>query len=275
MWLSCATARKWLWKKQPTVWVLKHVEDTSISGDQAGSRSVPGAYLKTSVNFAVGHEVTEVVRDFQNVPTLKGRRCWLEWKMPHPCCWQHGWFSLSPHDGVWAAGLAWPRGLCWGAQGSCWGTLTCNSVGWNTAAMGASCTVLQLNRLCATLATLEKLFLFPSLVFCLQHPSPFQCWSCVIKRDLFLGSGCCSDRGRLSEALRREFSFLVMRESPLYGGNVCALEEAGLALGPVQSCSDFSQNLCSALALPEGSSCAKLDSLSFHELSCSVPKNRI
>lgn len=68
------------------VWVLRHVEDTSISGNQAGSCSVLGAYLKTSVNFAVVHEVTEVVRYFQNVPTLKGRRCQLEWKTPHPYC---------------------------------------------------------------------------------------------------------------------------------------------------------------------------------------------
>lgn len=41
-----------------------------------------------------------------------------------------------------------------------------------------------------------------------------------------------------------------MRESTLHGENTYAFEKAGLSLGHVQSCSDFSQNLTAGLVLP-------------------------
>lgn len=56
-----------------SVGVLNHVEETGISGD-VGSHSVQGAYLKTRINLAAVHEVMEVVRDFQDVPLLKGKK---------------------------------------------------------------------------------------------------------------------------------------------------------------------------------------------------------
>jgi len=73
---------------------------------------------------------------------------------------------------------------------------------------------------------------------------------CYLTGHLLLESGFRSDHRRLSEILKSEFSFLVTRESTLHGENMYALEKAGLSLGHVQSCSDFSQNLTVSLALP-------------------------